>query len=261
MNGMNISALSSERLTELLQQQFHGRFRVQERRSGIYQIYAPYYHEDGDMMDVFVQAQPDGYLRVCDFGKTLMRLSYSFDLDTPNKQRIFEQILRQNFAKEDDGNIFIDTSGEQIFHALIQMYQVIGKISTMRLYKREVIVSMFREELEKFIFTQLQDYHPQEDFLPLDDENYRVDYRFNHRQRPIFLFAVSDSAQARLATISCLKFQMDKLSFKGAVVLSRLDAITRRDEERLLSAVDKTFPSLEDFEQHGAEYLERETVT
>ncbi len=47
-----------------------------------------------------------------------MRLSYSFDLDTDNKQRIFKELLAENRVEFDEssGNIFIDTSEEHILH-------------------------------------------------------------------------------------------------------------------------------------------------
>jgi hypothetical protein len=51
------------------------------------------YHEDGDMVDIFLENPPNGngdrLVRVCDHGMTLMRLSYSYDLDTPKKEEIF----------------------------------------------------------------------------------------------------------------------------------------------------------------------------
>jgi hypothetical protein len=56
----------------------------------------PFYHEDGDMIDLFIQPLEDGRFRICDFGMTLMRLSYTYELDTPAKERIFYRIVEAN---------------------------------------------------------------------------------------------------------------------------------------------------------------------
>jgi hypothetical protein len=73
------------------------RFRVLERRPGVIQVLAPPFHEDGDMVDIFLDEARNGTskLRVSDHGMALMRLTYSYDLDTENKQRIFSRILSE----------------------------------------------------------------------------------------------------------------------------------------------------------------------
>ena len=76
---------------DLLKEQFNHQVAFRERRPGILQLIAPLYHDDGDMMDIFLEATngKQERIRICDHGMTLMRLSYSFELDTPNKERIF----------------------------------------------------------------------------------------------------------------------------------------------------------------------------
>lgn len=129
----------------------------------------------------------------------------------------------------------------------------------MRLYKREVIHSLFFEMLEEFIMTNLQKYNPQKKYYPIPDhEEYEVDYCFNHRRRPIYLFGVNNSANARLATISSQKFIAEKLNFSSLIILEDLDVIGKKDQARLMSAADKQFPSLEDFQKLAEEYIERE---
>ena len=55
-----------------------------ERRPGIYQLIVPILHEDGDMVDIYLQDSPrgPGDVRICDFELTLMRLSYTHDINT-----------------------------------------------------------------------------------------------------------------------------------------------------------------------------------
>jgi hypothetical protein len=245
-----------------LKQQFSNYFSLKEKRENIFQVYAPLYHSDGDMMDIFLTEVPNtGLIRISDFGLTLMRLSYSFDIDTPNKEKIFNKILAENSIQNENGNLLIDVKPQYVYHGLMQFAQAISKITNMRLYKREVIHSLFFEMLEEFIMTNLKKYNPQKKFYPIKDhEEYEVDYCFNHRRRPIYLFGVNNSANARLATISCQKFIAEKLNFSSLIVLESLDVLGKKDQARLMSAADKQFPSLEDFQKHAEEYIERESL-
>lgn len=244
---------------ESLTKQFNNRVSLIERRKNIYQLIAPFYHEDGDMVDIYVHLLENNRLRVCDFGKTLMRLSYSYEIDTPAKEKIFNQIISQNHLNEENGNLYLDVEATDIYPAIMQLYQVIAKVSNMRLYKKEIVKSLFFEMLEEFIMTNLRQYHPVKDYYPFKtQEEYRVDYCFNQQLRPIFLFGVPNDTYARLAAISCLKFQTEALSFKSAIVLEDLETLSKKDQARLMSVADKQFPSLMDFEENAPNYFKRE---
>ncbi|MBI4723271.1 MAG: DUF1828 domain-containing protein [Candidatus Stahlbacteria bacterium] len=249
-------------ILENLKEEFNDRISFKEKRKNIYQLIIPIYYEDGDMMDIYIQLLENGRIKVCDFGKTLMHLSYSFDIDTDNKEKIFNQILSQNHIENNDGNLYIDTNSNNLYSSVMQLSQVMAKISNMRLYKREVIKSLFFELFAEFVTTKLQKYEPIPDYYPIDrHEEYKVDFRFNHCPRPIFLFGVPDSAHARLTTISCLKFQTEKIAFRSVAVLESLDSLSRKDQARLMSASDKEFSSLDDFQENAPNYLEREFNT
>lgn len=249
-----------EKYINRVKEQFNNFFSLKEKRENILQVFAPLYHADGDMMDIFLSEIPErNLIRLSDYGLTLMRLSYSFDIDTPNKEKIFNKILAENSIQNENGNLYIDVQPEYIYHGLMQFAQVISKVTNMRLYKREVIHSLFFEMLEEFIMTNLQKYNPQKKYYPIPDhEEYEVDYCFNHRRKPIYLFGVNNSANARLAIISSQKFIAEKLNFSSLIILEDLDVIGKKDQARLMSAADKQFPSLEDFQKLAEEYIERE---
>ena len=88
----------TQHITALLNNTASLVYDVYERRPGKYQLIVPILHEDGDMLDIYLQDSPlsDDYVRVCDYGLTLMRLSYTFDLTTDSQQRIFDSILVNN---------------------------------------------------------------------------------------------------------------------------------------------------------------------
>lgn len=251
---------------ELLRAQFGDFVRLEEKRPNIQQVFAPLYHEDGDMMEVFLDLPKDADLsaerriRLSDHGMTLMRLSYSFDLDTPNKMKIFRRILLENGVSEENGKLYMETGAESLYPALMQFSQAIGKVSNMRLFRRETLISLFEEMLEEFITEKLTRYQPTKSICPIPErDDLEVDWQFKPNGTPLYLFGVKDSARARLTTISCLEFQRNKLPFRSMVVHEDFDKIGRKDKARLTSACDKQFTSLDDFKQNAEQYLERET--
>jgi len=250
---------------ELLRAQFGDFVRLEERRPNIQQIYAPLYHEDGDMVDVFLDMPKDAILsegqriRLSDHGMTLMRLSYSFELDTPNKEKILQRMLLENGIIEEDGELSLETSAESLYPALMQFSQTIAKVCNMRLLRRETLASLFEEMLGDFIQEVLVRFKPEPSVCPIPErDDLEVDWQFTPNGKPLYLFAVKDNARARLATISCLEFQRNALPFGSMIVHEDFDKIARKDKTRLTSACDKQFTTLDDFRQNAVQYLARE---
>ena len=248
---------------DLLRTQFNNKVELREKRPEIYQLIAPLYHEDGDMVDIFLEQGKlsTDTVRICDHGMTLMRLSYSYELNTPNKERIFQTILSENNVEEVDGNLFIETRQESVYPALLQFAQTVAKITNMQLFRREVIQSLFYEMLEEFINQSLGKFNPRPKTYPIPNrDELEVDFQFDIKNRPIYLFGIKDNAKARLSTISILEFQRAKIPFRSFIVHEDFESLGRKDRSRITSAADKQFPSLDDFKEHAVEALEREAA-
>jgi hypothetical protein len=249
----------------LLREQFNSHVAVREKRPGVLQLLAPLFHEDGDAMDIFLDVPKNGAtnaeqkIRVSDHGMTLMRLSYTFELDTPNKEKIFRRILAENGVAEERGELFIEATSPTLYTALLQFSQAVSKVCNMRYFKREVLASLFEEMLAEFIQARLPRFNPSPTVLPLPDrDDLEVDWELRPNGVPLYLFAVRDANRARLATISCLEFQRHRLKFKSIAVHEDIDNLGRKDRNRLTNACDKQFTSFEEFKQNAEPYLERE---
>ena len=255
---------------EILREQFNSHVAVREKRPGVLQLVAPLFHEDGDMMDIFLNvpkngatsaASPPEKIRVSDRGLTLMRLSYTFEIDTPNKEKIFRRILAENGVAEENGELFVEATPASLYTSLLQFSQAVSKVCNMRYFKREVLASLFEEMLAGFIQEQLPRFRPSEKILPIPDrDDLEVDWEFRPNGVPLYLFAIKDANRARLATISCLEFQRKNLKFKSIAVHEDMDKLGRKDRNRLTNACDKQFTSLEEFKQNALPYLEREAA-
>jgi hypothetical protein len=245
-----------------LREQFNGHITFREKRPGVVQVFAPLFHEDGDMIDIFLDRPLAGSptVHISDHGLTLMRLSYGYDIDTPNKTRIFNRIVAENGLQEENGVLCLDAALASLYPAILQFAQTVAKVSNMQVFKREIAQSLFYEKLEGFIEDRLQKFRPRRRVFPIPDrDDLEVPYLFDIG-RPIYLFGVRDNYQARLVTISCLAFQKRNLKFKSVVVHEDIESLTKKDRSRITNAADKQFTTLEDFTAGVEEFIEREAA-
>lgn len=245
-----------------LRTQFNGHIVFKEKRPGILRVFSPLFHEDGDMIDMFLDLPANGgkSVRISDHGLTVMRLSYSYELDTPNKLHIFHRIVSENGIQEQNGSLYLDTDWNSLYPAILQFGQTVAKVSNMQLFKREVVQSMFYELLEEFVEEKLGQYSPRPNVFPIAErDDLEVPFAFDIPPRPVYLFGVKDNSQARLVTISCLEFQK-RLRFKSVVVHEEFENLSRKDRTRITNAADKQFTTLEDFRENAEEFFEREAA-
>jgi hypothetical protein len=247
---------------EALKVDFNGHVAFREKRPGIMQIIAPLFHEDGDMVDMFVDLpkDPGEPIRISDHGLTLMRLSYNFDVETPPKRKVLSRILSENGIAEERGRFYIETSPDRLYPALLQFAQTVAKVSSLSAFNREVIQSLFYETLNEFVISALSKYRPFPGYLPiLERDDLEVDWRFEVQPKMIFLYGVRGSAKARLAALMCREFQLSKIPFRSVIVHEDFEnGLTKKDQSRITNAADKQFVSLTDFKNEAEQYFDRE---
>jgi hypothetical protein len=250
-----------EDILDYIKRDFGERIRINQKRPGIYQLFLPIYHEDGDMIDLFITSVGDNKFLLCDYGLTLQRLSYTYDIDTQNKEAILQKIITENNLTEQEGNISLETKPETLYSDIMHITQAYAKIGSMRYFRREVVENLFYEILDEFIHTELQDFKPRKKINPIPERgDLEADYAFSPNGHDIYLFGVKDVAKARLVTISCLEFQRARLNFRGWVVNEDFETLPKKDRIRLTNACDKQFTSLEDFKASARNFLEREKL-
>lgn len=242
---------------------FNHHIAFREKRPGIVQVIAPLFHEDGDMLDIFIDLPKSDLapIRISDHGLTLMRLSYSYDVGTPARQKVLARILAENGVSEERGRLYIETTAERLYPALLQFAQTVAKISNMQAFKREVVQSLFYESLDDFVKSALTKYNPLDHYVPVTDRNeLEVDWLFPVKPRNLFLYGVKDSAKARLAALSCREFQILHIPFRSVIVHDDFEnGISKKDQARITNAADKQFTSLADFQFNAEQFFSRET--
>lgn len=241
-----------------IKKSFNNKIEAIEKRPGIMQLYLPIYHEDGDMIDIYVE-EKNGKYYLCDYGRTLQRLSYEFDIDSPVRESIFDRLIAENNLTEKDGNISMETNIKTVFSDILHVTQAYAKISSMRYFKKEIIESLFIEMLEEYIFSELTPFRPNKNIYPIPAKTeFQVDYSFTPNGHDVYLMTVKNPAQARLAVINFQQFKLNQLPFRGWVVYESFDFLNKNDIKRLSDASEKQFTSLDNFKDNVKYYLEKE---
>ena len=257
---MTKNRINPDSLIVQLRGDFGKSVALYERRSGAFQVILPIFHEDGDMIDVYLQSSPLGgeMIRVCDFGLTLMRLSYAYEINTETRERIFESILAHNGVHNDGGNLYLDTSADMLCRSILQFTGCAQKICNMRYWHRENVHSEFMEHLNEYVTAELGKYDPQKDVSPLQDYKIlTVDWRLISPKRDFYLFGVGGDSKAKTAAIALLEFQKANLQFLSLVVHESMEDLSRKTLAYLTKNADKQFPTLDDFREGAKDTIER----
>jgi len=130
---------------DIIKSEFNNKVSFKEKRPGINQLICPLYHEDGDMVDIYLTEIDKDKIRISDYGMTVMRLSYTYDLNTENKMKIFNQIISENRIFSDNGNLYIDSDIKNLFSSIMHFSYVAAKVSNMKYFKKEMIKSLKKD--------------------------------------------------------------------------------------------------------------------
>ena len=105
-----------------------------KKHSDISKIKLPIYHDDGDMIDVYLQDIPgnDKFIRICDFGMAAIKLAASFDLASPQNIAVFNAIRKDAGLKNDNGNLYMEVSKVGLFKNIMKFVGGVQKISAMK---------------------------------------------------------------------------------------------------------------------------------
>ena len=247
------------RLRESLNHSFGAGFDVYERRPGDYQLVVPIRHEDGDMVDVYLQDSPrgEGYVRICDFGMTIMRLSYTYEISTPARQQIFDNILINNGVSSDVGNLYLDAPIASLYESILQFVGCAQKVCNMRYWSREITRTVFYDDLRDYVTAQMVQFSPVADHFPLPDFPNSVDWSLKHHGRIFYVFGVLGNDKAKNVTISLLEYQKATLPFISLVVHEDMEDLGKRERLLVTRNADTQYPALADFMEKGSQDIYR----
>ncbi len=212
------------------------------------------------MVDVYLQESPKGeeYVRICDFGMALMRLSYTFDIITYTRQQIFDSILINNNVNNDDGNLYLDAPVSLLYESILQFAGCMQKVCNMRYWSREVVRSAFYDDLRDYVTSELRRFSPTPDHVPLSDYPIiSVDWSLKHNDRDLYVFGVRGNSKAKSVAISLLEFQKERLPFISLVVHEDMAELGKKESLYLTRNADTQYPVLDDFKERSVQDIQR----
>ena len=191
------------------------------------------------------------------FGMTLMRLSYSFDVSTPTRQRIFESIIVNNGVVNDDGNLYLDTPLDKLYESVLQFAGCAQKVCNMRYWSRETVRSAFYDDLSSYVDQELVEFNPVRNLFPMGDYPISVDWSLTHNRRDFYLFGVLGNEKAKNVAIALLGFQKVRLPFISLVVHESMEELGSRERLYLTKNADTQYPLLADFQERATQDIYR----
>ena len=127
--------INSSQISDVLKSSFYNQFNLKEKRTDLYQIFVPLYHPDGDMSDIFLKILPNNQSLLTDCSLTLMRLSYTFEIDSPNNQTLLNRTVLESGGTFDiaTGAIVLPTTLDQLCNKITQFTQIISKVTDLKI--------------------------------------------------------------------------------------------------------------------------------
>ena len=256
--------MNIDRARELLADMSAAGFDAFERETGDCQLVVPILHEDNDMVDIFLADSPlgEGYVRLCDYGMALMRLSYTFDISATTRENIFKSILINNGVANDEGNLYLDAPVNRFYESALQFAGCIQKVCNMRYWSRETVRSAFYDDLGDYIRADLTAFAPVPNVTPIEQYPLvSVDWQMTCNSRNLYLFGVRGNGKASSAALCLSELKKAQLPFIGFVVHDSMEDLGKREQFYLTRNADKQYPDLDAFKGDIVQDIHRITDT
>lgn len=232
-------------------------FNLNEVRPGLFQLIAPIFHEDGDMMTIFLEERNDK-IHICDQGMSLMRLSYHFDIDSDKKKKILNQLIAARGGEIDEGNIYIEVEPSNVFSGIMTFSQLVTEVCAMNMLSRENVEGIFYESLSEIISEMRIPTSVKRSYFIPETLDYKADYAIlpnSSHTKPIYIFGIKDTNKAQQTTICCLQLALKKTPFRSVVIFDNMDSLSRTARNSLINVAGKIYSDLSSFEKSGEQYI------
>ena len=229
-------------LQSALCKSFCTEIRLSKANDQLIRVETPFYFPDGDPYQIYLREMPTGGFRVTDMAHTMMQLSYEHDIDKLYKgtRGNLLNLIRAEFGlEEDDGEFYLECTADDISVNIMKLGQAITKLYDLSFLSRHRAANVFHEDLKSRILSVVGD----EEKITTDyvceeipkAELYKIDYRIEGKDKPLFLFGIHNANKAKLVTITLQQLIYVKADYSLLLVFQEMDNIPPNDRQRVIN--------------------------
>ena len=255
-------SIDLKRIEDILCKSICSQVRLHPRHDGRVMVETPFVLGDGDTYAIYLEELPSG-VRITDAGHTLMHLSYSMDVESlrgGTRGTIFERILTQSSVSEDEGELYLDSSLDELGTSLFVFGQAITRVYDLTFLRRLRVASTFYEDLAESLARIVAPEKIHRDYVVPTipkGEDYPIDFFIEAKEDPLYLFGIPNRDKARLATIIIEHLLRERLSFESLLVFANQQEIPRPDLARLSNVGGEMVASLDARDDLSRKVLKR----
>jgi len=254
---MDVQALS-----ETVQGAIGRQVVVEQEGRERYIVTTPFTRDDGDHFNIVLRGSEDrSTWVVSDEGETLMHLSYWMDyasLKKGTRREIVERVLGQYGVENREGELRLETVYTDLSGAIFTFLQALTRVNDVTYLSRETVRATFMDDFREFMQQTVPterltfDYHhPKYDRRGV----YTVDALVNHRDVPLYVFAIGTNDRCRDVTINLHMYKQWNIRYQSIAIFEDQQAISRDVLARFSDVADKQFSSLVSSEPQIESYL------
>lgn len=226
-------------------------------------VSTPFIREDGDHFNIVLkgdETRPRWLLT--DEGETFLHLSYWIDysaLKKDTRRDIIERVLGQFGVENRDGELRMEIDYAHLSNAIFTFLQVLTRVNDITYLSRETVRATFMDDFRELMRETVPpgrlefDYHhPQFDPRGI----YTVDARVNHRDVPLYIFAIGSNDRCRDVTINLHTYKTWNVKkYQSIAIFEDQQKISRDVLARFSDVADKQFSSLVSSQAQIKSYL------
>jgi len=260
--------MSIQEINETLQQAIGQQVTVELEGNNRFPVLTPFMMDDGDHYNIVLRGQ-EGQQNwvITDEGETLLHLSYWMDYNSLKKgtrQQVIERVLGQYGIDNRDGELRLEIKYDELSSAIFTFLQALTRVTDITYLSREQARATFLEDFRELLRTTVPeerltfDYnHPRYDRQRI----YTVDALVNHRDVPLYIFAIGSNDRCRDVTINLHTYKTWKIEYQSVAVFEDQKSISRDVLARFSDVADKQFSSLVSSEAQIVDYLKKQLGT
>jgi hypothetical protein len=212
-------------------------------------VQTPFTFNDGDTLAIVLKKDEDGKWILSDEGHTFMHLSYEeVDLTAKTRQKVIHSAMNMFGIQNRDGELIIEIPDGCYGEALFSMVQGLIQIFDVSYLRRENVRTAFAEDFREYIRTKFKGHSFHFDFSPEDkdpDKLWPVDCVIKLNGKPLFVYAILNDSQCKLATANILYYENQGMDFIPIAIYEKMEDISAKDIARMSNASMKQFSSLD----------------